>query len=110
VASGIGSSDGLGHLGSVFLVPLGDGANGAAFADGLIDGGAGASSESTQHMTLGTVGVVHRAAARTAGSAGDPRFISKFSIMPQANTIQPSCVEVLASLHVKANGNGARVA
>ena len=103
MASSIRSSDGLSHFRSVLTATLSDCSERTAFTDGLVDGGAGATSQPAQNVALRTIGIVHRAAAGTAGSVGCPWLVSEFSVMPQANTIEPCLIEELAGLHMQAD-------
>lgn len=103
-SSRIGPGDRLGHFNPGIVAPLGDRSEMAALADGFVDRSAGPSSQSAQHGALRAVRIVHRPAARTAGSAGHPLLIAEFSIPSQANAIEPRLVEEFARLHVKADG------
>lgn len=106
-SSRIGPVDRLGHFDPGILAPLGDGSDVAAFADGLVDGCAGPPLQPAQHGALRAIGIVHRAAARTAGSAGHPLLVSELTIPAQADTVEPCFIEEFPSLHVKADGDKA---
>ena len=99
--------DRLGHFDPGILAPLGDRPDVAAFADGLVDGRAGATLQSAQYGTLRAVRIVHRPPARTAGSAGHPLLVSELSIPAQTDAIEPCLIEEFPGLHVKADGDKA---
>jgi hypothetical protein len=92
------------------LTPLGDLADGAAFAAGFVDGSAGASAQSTQRHALRAISIADGTATATAGAFGDSAVFTDPSIGTQRSALEPRLVIKLSGLHVKADGDEAALA
>jgi len=109
-ATGARPRYGLGHLRRRIIRSLCDLSDKTAFANGFIDRGAGASAEAAQGAAIEASSIVNGLATRAAGSCGHPAFVAERAIGAHGSAIEPRLVEVLASLHVKGDGDEAGIA
>ena len=81
-----------------------------AFADRFIDGGAGASPQSDEDAAAPAVRIPHRTSARAARSFSHPNVVAEIAIGPNVGAVEPGLIKKLASLHMKADSDEARLA